>query len=94
MLVYETALEILEHRQQRVEKCNAELAIRARTQEQDLITANTAINDLGDEYRPLGDHAELASNRKALIAAVLASKAHDYTHDATCATHSPPRSTP
>ena len=67
---YEKALEILERRQQRVEKCNAELAIRARTQEQDLITANTAINDLGDEYRPLGDHAELASNRTALIAAV------------------------
>jgi hypothetical protein len=67
---YETALDILEHRKQRVEKCNAELAILARKQEQDLIAAKTAINDLGDQYSPLGDHAELASNRTAIIAAV------------------------
>jgi len=91
---YETALDILEHRKQRVEKCNAELAILARKQEQDLIAAKTAINDLGDQYSPLGDHAELASNRTAIIAAAKHTTTCKYTHGATCATHSPPRSTP
>ena len=76
---YETALTILESRQQRVEKCNAELAIRALAQEKDLSTAEAAINDLGDQYRPLGDHAELASNRTALKAALL--------HTTTLMTH-------
>ena len=70
VIAYETALEILERRQQRVEKCNAELAIRASILEKDLTIADNDIADLGEEYRPLGDHADLASTRKTLATAV------------------------
>ena len=60
VIAYEIALEILERRQQRVEKCNDELAIRASILEKDLTIADNDIADLGENYCPLGDRSSFA----------------------------------
>ena len=68
---YETALEILTQRQQRVQVCNVELEQLAISQANDLTIANNQINDLGEDFDPhSSQHEDLANNRNILADAV------------------------